>query len=183
MAEYPTNKIYIVKVKNKVYLAFLENRDGTRIKFFGSGDVIPDSEVYNYIEKKYNRKPVWIKQVNGTEYHNKYCSCFALTNELAGDFQIYYSGRSKPSEDLGDYERDDENLSNRVLKHKMKKAFKEYKRDMADYENARENLPSFAKNSYTSYTENDVCELMEWLESKDPEQEPESEKYYSTLDF
>lgn len=203
MAEYPTNKIYIVKVKNKVYLAFLENRDGTRIKFFGSGDVIPENEVYNYIEKKYNRKPVWIRQVRGSDGRKKYCkNANSYTThrdfygtywdktpppeyfDIAHDFPIFdYDRPSKPSDRLYEYEGDDEDLSNRILKRRMKKAFEEYEQKMTAYENARENFPSFAKNSYTSYTENDVCELMEWLESKDPEQEPESEKYYSTLDF
>lgn len=202
---YPTNKIYIIKVKNRVYLAFLENRDGSKIKFFGSNEIIPTNEVYNYISKHYNKNPIWIRQVHGTDGRAKYCKnaqsyywvmskygnsyynktpppeYFDIVHDLPSLFDIKEPYR--PSDNPTDYELSDNDVSYRELKSRMKDAFKTYEQEMIAYNNARDNFPSFLKNQCTSYTDSDVCDLMEWLKSHDPEKEPESEKYYSSLDF
>lgn len=197
---YPTNKIYIIKVKDKVYLAFLENRDCTRIKFFGSEEVIPANEVYNYISKVYNRQPVWIRPVSGTEGTNKYfkdsknysfsprhgynqtppAAFFSIAHELP-DFD--YKEPSKPSKITYEYEGDDENLSYHALNRRKKNAFKTYEKEMNTYKNTRDNYPSFLKNKNSSYTDSDVCDLMEWLKSHDLENEFDTEKNFSSLDF
>lgn len=203
---YPTDKIYIVKIKNKTYLAFLENRDGTRIKFFDSGDVIPINEVYSYISKRYNRPPVWIRPVSGNEGSNKYCkdasrysfnirrgaydstppaAFFSISSDLPS---FNKQPPNRPSDYLGDYESDNNDLGygrryRRETKRRMDAALREYEQELAAYEDERDSFPSFMKNKYYSYTESDICDLMEWLRARDPEKEPETEKYYSVLDF
>lgn len=62
MEEYPIEKIYIMKVRNKEYLALLENRDGSRLKFFNSGKIISSSDLMK-------ENCVWIRQLAGKNNH------------------------------------------------------------------------------------------------------------------
>lgn len=199
---YPMGSVYIVKVKNKTYFAFLENREGTKIKLFSSNKVMASDELLPYIQEKYGRQPIRVRclgeprndakkympehQLKGTTHYP-----FHLKNELEMQdrypiiFDIRKATPSKPSDNPSDYEGVNEDIPStrrgmRILDSRMKSAWEEYKEKLSK-------IPSFKahKEHYQYYaTENEIDFVMEWLESMDPEKDPEPpQRSDKVLDF
>ncbi len=184
MSIYPNSNVFVVKVQNQTYLAFLLNQDGSRIKFFGSEEIIPKTDLESYIQRKYNKKPDWIKCMRGSNPFFK--STASIRSQMWGGSGYPTSIRddieravgSKPSSDYHDYDSDNDGYMSswkekRVLSQRMEK-------QMAAYEERANSHPSF--ESPTSVTESEICDVMTWYASKDkPPKEPEH--YGGVLDF
>lgn len=199
---YPMGSVYIVKLKNKTYFAFLENREGTKIRFFDSNKVIPSNELLSYIQEKYGRLPIRVRclgearndakkympehQLKGTTHYP-----FHLRKELEMQdefpiiFDIEDAKPSKPSDNSSDYEGVNEDIPStrrgmRILDSRMKSAWSEYENELAK-------IPSFKayEEHYQYYaTEREINFVMEWLESRDPEKDPEPpQRSDKVLDF
>lgn len=184
MSTYPNSNVFIVKVQNQTYLAFLLNQDGTRIKFFGSEEIISKGELHSYIQSKYNKRPDWIKCMRGSNPFQQ--GSVSMRSQMWGGGSTQTSIRDeidravgqKPSDDYRDYDSDNDGYMSswkekRVLSQRMEK-------QMAEYESRASSYPSF--ESYHSVTDYEICEVMTWLAGKDkpPRQ---SENYGGVLNF
>ena len=181
---YPNSHVFVVKVQNQTYLAFLLNQDGSRIKFFGSNEVIAKSELSSYIQRKYHKSYDWVRCMRGTNPF--YQSSASMRSRMWGGGSSQTSIRddieravgSKPSTDYTDYDSDyDNHLSSWGAKRAQKARME---KQMSDYEERASQYPSF--ESPHSVTESEICEVMTWLASKDkPPKAPEN--YGGVLDF
>ena len=186
MSIYPNSNVYIVRVTNKTYVAFLENQDGSRIKFFGSGEVIPASELRAHISAKYGKQPDWVRCMLGANHFYKDTRSAFARMRCGGHSYEEESIRceldrmvgNKPSTDYHDYDSDNDSYMSprkeeRVLKQRMNDR-------IAAYEAHASQFPSF--QSQNSVTESEICEVMEWFANKD-KSAPVRENYGSVLDF
>lgn len=181
---YPNSNVFVVKVQNQTYLAFLLNQDGTRIKFFGSNEVISKNELSSYIQNKYHKSYDWIKVMRG--YNPFHQSSASMRSRMWGGGSGPTSIRddidravgSKPSTDYTDYDSDNDSHLSSWAERRAQKARME--RQLADYEERVNSYPSFEERD--SVTEYEICEVMSWYASKDkPPQAPQN--YGGVLDF
>lgn len=187
MSIYPNANVYVVRVTNKTYVAFLENQDGSRIKFFGSGEVIPAQELKSYIARKYGKEPDWVRCMFGDNHFYKDTRSHFQRMRMGGGYNYQEESirvefdkmrGQMPSTDYHDYDTDNDYFSNsrkeeRVLSQRMNAALEAYEARASQF-------PSFA--SPHSVTESEICEVMEWYARRDKDG-PTHENYGSVLDF
>ena len=186
MSIYPNQNVYVVRVANKTYVAFLENQDGSRIKFFDSGEVIPAQELNSYITRKYGKAPDWVRCMLGENHFYKDPRSHFQRMGMGGRnyqeecIRVEFDNMRgiRPSTDYHDYDTDDDYFSNsrkeeRVLSQRMNAALEAYDAKASQY-------PSF--QSPHSVTDSEICEVMEWYARRDKEYQP-PENYGSVLDF
>lgn len=164
MEKFPSSNVYIVKVIDSVYFSFLENRDGTRIKFFGTGEVISVGQLNSYIQSAYGKSPEWVRCMQGknnfyTEPKQYFHSAAAYQTPIQS-ISIYdeISNLIGSEPTYSDYMDDDDG----AYSHKLIK--KELKKDTASYNANKKNYP---KLPYGSVTEEEICDIMSWYAQQD----------------
>ena len=184
MSNYPNSNVFIVKVQNKTYLAFLLNQDGTRIKFFDSGEIIPKSELGSYIQRKYHKSYDWVKVMRGNNPFHQFSPISYRSQWL---YNCYPTGirddiekaiGSKPSTNYLDYDSDNDGyMSSWKEKRKISFKNKQTTRRKGKKSNQKPTI-----NKHDSVTEYEICEVMTWYASKDNQPQP-TQNYSSVLDF
>lgn len=181
---YPNSHVFVVKVQNQTYLAFLLNQEGTRIKFFGSGEVIPKSELGSYIQRKYNKSYDWVKVMRGSNPFHQSSASMRSRMWGGGSYptgirdDIEKAVGSKPSTDYTDYDSDNDSHLSSWGERRAQKARME--KQLAAYEERVSSYPTFSDRD--SVTEYEICEVMSWYASKD--KEPRApQNYGGVLDF
>ncbi len=180
---YPNSNVFVVKVQNQTYLAFLLNQDGSRIKFFGSGEVIPKSELSSYIQRKYHKSYDWVKVMRGANPFHQSSVSLRSAAWGGGGYptsirdEIERAVGTKPSTDYRDYDSDNDGYMSSWREKRVQTARME--KQLADYEARASSYPSFAERD--SVTEYEICEVMSWYAGKD--KPPSTPSYGGVLDF
>lgn len=173
MEKFPSSNVYIVKVSDSIYFSFLENRDGTRIKFFGTGEVISVGQLNPYIQSAYGKSPEWIRCMQGSNHFftpTKPHFTDSAPRTPIQSISIYdeLTKMIGNAPKLDDFEVDDYDGASSKKEHKRNERLKEkyYKKAEASFETHRKHYP---KLPYGSVTAEEICDIMSWYAQQDKE--------------
>ena len=125
---YADQNVFIVKIRNGEYVAYLQNIDCSRIKMLNNGSVVDYSNRYAYLYDQYGIiRPVWEKSIHSIRY----------------EFESKIG--SAPSANPEDYSSDNDYFTfnwqeSLAEKKRMKSAWKEYNAKKAKYPSFRNML-------------------------------------------
>ena len=189
MSTYPNDHVYIMKVKYHTFLAFLANQDNSRVKFFHNGAVVSASELKSYIRSQYGQNPEWIRCMDGEnhfcehpkvdQYRVMRCGYTPTYEETSIRSEISKAVGYKPSENLSDYESDNDDFRSyrreqKALQARMDRAMDAYNANASQY-------PSFER--YDSVTDSEIYAVTQWFYDNDRDRGPQTPNYGSVLDF
>lgn len=159
---YPNDHVFIAKIRNQKYLAYVLNNTGDRVKMLDTYSVIPYENRYSYIYEHYGvPRPIceWNMSSLRSEIRNKIGSA--------------------PSTNMDDYvsENEEDSYSSWRVRHM---ANSRIKKAQNEYEDRKNKYPSF--NDKYNVEEYEISSVIDYLASQ--ESPSSSGGYdYSSLDF